>query len=179
MEITSDLAAVTRRMREIADLSPAPSETFDNLVKVAFDGPAGGGVATTRGEIARLIRANAAACGLDPALVEAIVDNESGFDARATSRAGAIGLMQLMPQTAAALGVTDPYDPAQNIRGGTRYLRGLLERFGGNVELAIAAYNAGPAAIEKYGGLPPYAETKTYLRNVLASYAKYRARMVR
>jgi hypothetical protein len=81
------------------------------------------------------------------------------------------GLMQLMPQTAAALGVTDSYDAAQNVAAGTRYLRSLLDRFG-SVELAVAAYNAGPDAVRRYGGVPPYEETRSYVRNVLASYAR-------
>ncbi len=83
--------------------------------------------------------------------------------------------MQLMPETAAGLGVRDAYDPAQNVAGGARYLKGLLDRFGGDTRLAVAAYNAGPGAVEKYGDVPPYAETKNYVQNVLASYDKYRA----
>jgi soluble lytic murein transglycosylase-like protein len=82
--------------------------------------------------------------------------------------------MQLMPGTAAGLGVTDAYDPAQNVAGGTKYIKGLLQRFNGDVRLAVAAYNAGPGAVEKYSGVPPYAETQNYVQNVLASYAKYR-----
>jgi len=77
--------------------------------------------------------------------------------------------------TAAGLGVTDSYDPGQNVFGGTRYIRGLLDRFHGDMRLAIAAYNAGPGAVEKYNGVPPYAETQNYVQNVLASYDKYRA----
>jgi len=126
-------------------------------------------------EIDRLVSANAATWNVDPSLIKAIIANESGFNANATSNVGAQGLMQLMPGTAAGLGVTDAYDPAQNVWGGTRYIRGLLDRFGGNVELAVAAYNAGPGAVEKYSGIPPYAETQNYVQNVLASYAKYRA----
>ena len=103
-----------------------------------------------------------------------MIANESGFDANATSKVGAQGLMQLMPGTASSLGVRDPYDPGQNVAGGTRYLRGLLDRFGGDARLAVAAYNAGPGAVEKYGDVPPYAETQNYVQNVLASYEKYR-----
>ena len=84
--------------------------------------------------------------------------------------------MQLMPETAKSLGVSDSYDPAQNVAGGTRYLKGLLDRFNGDVRLAVAAYNAGPGAVQKYGDVPPYAETQNYVQNVLGSYEKYRAR---
>ena len=130
-------------------------------------------------EIDRLVSANAATWNVDPSLIKAIIANESGFNANATSNVGAQGLMQLMPGTAAGLGVTDAYDPAQNVWGGTRYIRGLLDRFGGNVELAVAAYNAGPGAVEKYNGVPPYAETQNYVQNVLSSFAKYQAQSPR
>ncbi|MBV8722484.1 MAG: lytic transglycosylase domain-containing protein [Candidatus Eremiobacteraeota bacterium] len=126
-------------------------------------------------EIDRLVSANSATWNVDPALIKAIIANESGFNANATSNAGAQGLMQLMPGTASGLGVTNSYDPAQNVWGGTRYLRGPLDRFGGNVQLAVAAYNAGPGAVEKYDGVPPYAETQNYVQNVLSSFEKYKA----
>jgi soluble lytic murein transglycosylase-like protein len=82
--------------------------------------------------------------------------------------------MQLMPQTAQTLGVSDAYDPAQNVDGGTRFLRSLLDRFGGDTRLALAAYNAGPAAVERYGGVPPYAETQNYVTSILAAYEQER-----
>jgi soluble lytic murein transglycosylase-like protein len=108
--------------------------------------------------------------GIDPKLVEAVVIAESGGNSAAKSSVGAEGLMQLMPGTAAGLGVTDPYDPIQNVQGGITYLLELLQLFKGNLALAIAAYNAGPGAVEKYGGIPPYAETQNYVREVLGLY---------
>lgn len=179
MEIASGLSAVERRIADIAGLgrrpSPAPNQPFAAVVAAAAP-TEGDTPGVARSEVERLVSADAAAWNVDPALIEAIVANESGFNERATSPAGARGLMQLMPATAAGLDVTDAYDPAQNVWAGTRYLRGLLDRFGGNVELAVAAYNAGPGAVEKYGGVPPYAETRTYVRAVAADYEKYRAR---
>lgn len=125
--------------------------------------------------IEELVDQNAATWQVDPALIKAVIANESGFDANARSSAGAMGLMQLMPGTAADLGVANPYDPAQNVAGGTRYLKGLLQRFNGDLRLALAAYNAGPSAVERHGGVPPYQETQNYVASVLGSYARYRA----
>lgn|GEM_PF-3382822 len=106
--------------------------------------------------------------GLPSGLVEAVARAESGLNPRAVSPAGALGLMQLTPGTARALGVTDPFDPVQNVEAGARYLRHLLDRFGGNLRLALAAYNAGPGAVRRHGGVPPYDETQAYIEKVLA-----------
>lgn len=112
--------------------------------------------------------------GLDADFVRAVVKQESGFNERATSRCGAAGLMQLMPGTAKGLGVKNPYDAEQNVAGGTKMLANLLKTYGGNKELALAAYNAGGGAVKKYGGIPPYGETQRYVKNVLSIYNKYK-----
>ena len=112
--------------------------------------------------------------GIDPALLAGLVKQESGFNPNAGSPAGARGLTQLMPGTAAGLGVTDPLDPAQSIEGGAKYLAEQLDRFGGDVARALAAYNAGPGAVQRFGGVPPYAETQNYVRAVQSNAAAYR-----
>lgn len=117
-----------------------------------------------------IIRGAAERHEVDPNLVRAVIGRESGFRTRAVSRAGAVGLMQLMPDTAEALGVSDAFDPAQNVEAGTRLLRRLIDRYGGRLDLALAAYNAGPAAVDACGDVPPYAETQAYVRDVLATY---------
>lgn len=122
-----------------------------------------------------LIREAAEAQGMDPALIKAVIDAESSFNPDAVSSAGAMGLMQLMPGTAEALGVSDAFDPRQNILGGTRYLKGLLDRFDNDPKLALAAYNAGPGRVKQYGGIPPFTETQTYVSRVLEKWAAYRA----
>lgn len=109
--------------------------------------------------------------GIAPEVIKSVIKAESGFRTDAVSRAGAQGLMQLMPSTADALGV-DPTDPAQNIDGGTRYLKQQLDRFG-SLESALAAYNAGPASVVRYGGVPPYQETQNYVRKVLGNLDSY------
>lgn len=189
MDITTDIAAVTARISEITGTPPvqvpaaAPGvPSFASYVSQAMNEPAqpapsapAGPAMVPPAQLERLIKVNGDAAGVDPALIKAIIANESAFDPQATSKTGAQGLMQLEPETAAGVGVTDAYDPAQNIFGGTRYIKGLLERFHGDVRLAVAAYNAGPGAVAKYGDVPPYAETQNYVQNVLESYKKYSA----
>ena len=110
---------------------------------------------------------------LDPDLVRAIIRAESSFDPEAVSPRGAMGLMQLMPETASSLNVSNPYDPEQNISGGARYLRHLLDRFGGDVRLALAAYNAGESRVLRESRIPPISETREYVRRVLRYYEEY------
>ena len=122
----------------------------------------------------RLIQREARAKGLDPKLVESIIRVESDFDPQAVSTRGAVGLMQLMPETARLYGATDPWDVTQNVRAGTAYLRDLLYHFNGDLRKALAAYNAGPAAVKRHGGIPPYPETQRYVRKVLSLYPSRR-----
>ena len=202
MDVFADISAVQNRIAEITG-APAPGSTLPAPVAVSAsvgaprfatalasalkpanpalglaaggpDAPGSGAPAPVPpAQIDALVSQNASTWQVDPALLKAVIANESGFNANATSKVGAQGLMQLMPETAASLGVRDAYDPAQNVAGGARYLRGLLDRFGGDKRLAIAAYNAGPGAVEKYRDVPPYAETQSYVQNVLASFDKY------
>lgn len=122
-----------------------------------------------------LIVAAAQRHGVDPAVLKGLIRAESNFDPTVTSSAGAGGLVQLMPGTAASLGVTDRFDPAQSIDGGARYLRQQLDAFGGDLTKALAAYNAGPGAVRRYGGVPPYAETQAYVQKVQAYADEYRS----
>lgn len=120
----------------------------------------------------QLIARAASRHGLPPALVKAVVKAESNFQPHALSHKGAQGLMQLMPATAQDLGVEDPFRPEQNVLGGTRYLREMYDRFG-DWKHALAAYNAGPGAVDRFGGIPPYAETQQYVERVLHYYRRY------
>ena len=140
-----------------------------------YDVPATSSFRSTRPVVSRaahgqyepLIQTHAASFAIPADLVRAVIQVESGFNPKARSPKGAMGLMQLMPQTAREMGVRDPYDAGENIRGGAGYLRQLLDKYEGNEELALAAYNAGPAAVDKYGQqVPPYRETRDYVKKV-------------
>jgi len=124
--------------------------------------------------IGEIINRCAEQFGLEEALVRAVIKVESDFDARAVSGKGARGLMQLIPETAREMRVQDPFDPAQNIRGGSHYLRLMLDRFDGDLELALAAYNAGPNSVRSHGGIPPYTETINYVDRVKGYLDYYR-----
>ncbi len=146
-----------------------PSEDFQKILDTSIENKKNVN-SVSRGEINDLIDKYSAQAGLDVDFVKAVINQESGFNPNATSKCGAMGLMQLMPGTAQGLGVTNAYDPEQNIQGGTKYLKGLMDRFDNNKSLALAAYNAGPNAVKKYGGIPPYQETQNYVKSVLARY---------
>ena len=120
--------------------------------------------------LSQLITTAAEKHGVDARLVAAVARRESAGNPQAISRTGACGIMQLMPNTARALGVTDVFDPEQNVNGGVRYLRRLLDQFNGDLDLTLAAYNAGPAAVQRYGGVPPFAETRAYVKAVRQAY---------
>lgn len=125
-------------------------------------------------QIENFVRVAAEQNQIDPLLVKAVARVESCFDTAAVSRAGASGAMQLMPKTAASLGVTQVFDPEQNILGGSRYLAKMLKRFEGDLNLALAGYNAGPGAVERFNGVPPFPETQNYIKRVNKHYQNYK-----
>jgi soluble lytic murein transglycosylase-like protein len=154
-----------------ADADSADSITAD-YTPTAY---AASAVPAQASEYDSLIEQAAQRNGVEPALLQGLIQQESGFNASAQSSAGASGLTQLMPGTAASMGVLNTLDPAESIEGGARYLGQLMRQFGGNASDALAAYNAGPGAVEQYGGVPPYAETESYVSKVLGYAEGFRA----
>lgn len=148
--------------------TPALDRLMEHLA-VPVTSSATGGSSLTGVPYAELFETAGQRHGVDPALLASVADAESGYDPTAVSHAGAEGLMQLMPATAAGLGVTDSFDPVQAVDGAARLLAGHLDRFG-SVDLALAAYNAGPGAVARFGGIPPYEETQRYVPKVLQRY---------
>jgi soluble lytic murein transglycosylase-like protein len=171
-DFASQLTAATSAAAPATAVAPAAAPA----TTMALSGAAAGASALPPGvPYGAEITAAAKRHGLDPALLAGLVRQESNFNPTAGSPAGARGLTQLMPATAASLGVTDVTDPAQALEGGAKYLKQQLDTFGGDVTKALAAYNAGPGAVQRYGGVPPYAETQNYVRKVQANAADFRA----
>jgi soluble lytic murein transglycosylase-like protein len=165
--------AIEGRIQSIASFAQAPDADFQKILNTSVQNTKNP-TSVSRSEIDNLITKYSEKNGLDEDFVKAVINQESGFNPNATSHCGAMGLMQLMPATAQGLGVSDAYNPEQNIEGGTKYLKGLMDRFDNNKSLALAAYNAGPNAVKKYGGIPPYAETQNYVKKVLSKYDTYK-----
>jgi soluble lytic murein transglycosylase-like protein len=164
----------------LAQMQHTMVQTVLDRLMTLVDGVSGGmGVGSGGSLLARpsifddLIAEVAGRHDMDPALLKAVVQTESGFSQDAVSSKGAKGLMQLMDETASQLGVVDPFDPAQNIDGGARFLNQLLERYDGDVVSALAAYNAGPGAVDRWGGVPPYQETQNFTARVLNLREQY------
>jgi soluble lytic murein transglycosylase-like protein len=171
------LGLATPATAQVIELGPAGVSTYAGPTLMTPEGaspitaPSSGPDVAGRDAVALLLEKAGAGAEISPRLLEAVAYVESRFRHDAVSPKGARGMMQLMPQTAAELGV-DPHDPEGNARGGADYLRRLVTMFGNNVELALAAYNAGPSAVLRYGGVPPYAETKAYVAAVMDYLAK-------
>ena len=165
--------AIENQFQSLMSYAQKPDEDFQKILDSSVE-KSKNPTSTSRTEINELISKYADKNGLDEDFVKAVINQESGFNPNATSHCGAMGLMQLMPATAQGLGVTNAYDAEQNIEGGTKYLKGLMDRFGNDKSLALAAYNAGPNAVKKYGGIPPYAETQNYVKSVLGKYDSLR-----
>lgn len=147
-----------------------PQTSLQNALTEAAAVQANTAQPTSKSQILNVVSQISKKHGVDEKLVQALIKQESGFNPKAKSKAGAIGLMQLMPATAKNMGVKDPYNTVQNVEGGVKYLKSMLNKYNGNVILALAAYNAGPGAVDKYSGVPPYKETQNYVKNILANY---------
>lgn len=188
LEIEKMIQAHTQRIQQVTETKQAnkPTEvstsvsaeklpSFSELLKST---PVSGNykykvvppIGYSKGELQKIISDISKKHNIDEKLVNAIVKQESGFNPNAVSKAGATGLMQLMPSTAKTLGVKNPYDPIQNVEGGVKHLKYLLGKYNGNVVLTLAAYNAGTGNVQKYNGVPPFKETQNYVRSILSNY---------
>jgi len=174
------------KIKESEDLKAAqtPEEIEENILEKNLDDEIEGvkkqalnlkskiDIKSQNSDIDEIIQTFADKYEVDSDFIKAIIKQESGFNERATSKKGAMGLMQLMPSTAKSLGVTNAYDPWENVEGGVKHIKNLLTRYDGNKELALAAYNAGMGAVKKYGGIPPYKETNNYVNSIMTQYNK-------
>jgi soluble lytic murein transglycosylase-like protein len=174
--VSSSLSASGSTEAAPADFASAlQAATSVDTSPVAYQSATQSAGATAQSsEYDSLIEAAAQRNGVEPAVLHGLIQQESGFDANAQSSAGATGLTQLMPGTAASMGVANPLNPTESIEGGARYLGQLMKQFAGNTTEALAAYNAGPGAVQQYGGVPPYAETQSYVSKVLGYAEAYR-----
>jgi soluble lytic murein transglycosylase-like protein len=170
----TDFASALQAATTADDSAASGASSVAGYPGLTYDAATGPGAGGEAGDYESLIEQAAARNGVDPAVLHGLIEQESGFDPSATSSAGASGLTQLMPGTASSLGVANPLNPTESIEGGARYLGQLMTQFGGNTEDALAAYNAGPGAVEQYGGIPPYAETQSYVSKVLGNAEAYR-----
>lgn len=157
----NDDSLARRRGSTISSPSASGTASFGNFSGLS---------ATPPDRLERIAREAAERHQVDPALVKAVISTESGWNPRAVSRKGAVGLMQVIPETAQRFGVSNPYDPEQNVEAGTTYLKTLLDRYNGDLEKSLAAYNAGEHAVDHTGGIPPYWETRRYVQKVTDAY---------
>ena len=162
-----DICRALNVKAEVVNQTNSAKSIEEQMAAVTFNSAS---KATEKSQLKDLISKISKKHGVDEKLVNAVIKQESGYNTKAKSSAGAQGLMQLMPATAKSLGVTDPYNPVQNVDGGVRYLKSMMEKYNGNVVLALAAYNAGPGNVDKYDGVPPFKETQNYVKNVLYNY---------
>lgn len=161
-EIQSELPPYVRITRK-------NNTEFDNILKAELsDTSASSESVNTSDKYARLIDMAARKYNISSKIINEVIKAESNYNPDALSSKGAMGLMQLMPDTAKALGIKNAFDPSENIDGGVRYLKNMLNEFGGNLELALAAYNAGPNNVKKYGGIPPFSETQNYVAKIIS-----------
>ena len=173
---TTAVAATSSSQAPVGDFAAAlqAATTVDSASPTTAQSESAAGAGAVSSEYDSVIEQAAERYGVDPAVLHGLIQQESGFDPSAQSSAGASGLTQLMPGTAASLGVANPLNPTESIEGGARYLGQLMAQFGGNTADALAAYNAGPGAVQQFGGIPPYAETESYVSKVLGYAEAYR-----